>query len=183
MQPGLPADGELAVGDVIESVDGTAIKGPAQLGNLITAAGAGHQLRFTVRGDRGVRNVTIAPQTVKGIDHPIIGIYSVNDFPFPITIQSGNIGGPSAGLLWTLGLIDVLTPGDLTGGRLIAGTGTIGAGGNVGPIGGVQQKVVAAEHAGAAVFFCPQENAADARAVANGITIVPVSTFADASPT
>ena len=74
----------------------------------------------------------------------------------------------------------MLTPGDLTGGRLIAGTGTIGAGGNVGPIGGVQQKVVAAEHAGAAVFFCPQENAADARAVANGITIVPVSTFADA---
>jgi PDZ domain-containing protein len=82
--------------------------------------------------------------------------------------------------MWTLGVIDVLTPGELTGGRTIAGTGTIVGDGAVGPIGGVQQKVVAAERAGARVFFVPADNAADARAVAKGITVVPVRTYQDA---
>jgi PDZ domain-containing protein len=175
-----PADGKLGPGDLIQAVDGTAVRGPAQLGKMITAAGAGHPLRFTVKGDQGVRTETIAAQNVQGVDHPIIGIGPVNNFPFPITISSGQIGGPSAGLMWTLGLIDLLTAGDLTGGRVIAGTGMIGPGGTVFPIGGVQQKVVAAEQAGAVVFFCPQANVADARSVAERITIVPVATFADA---
>jgi PDZ domain-containing protein len=82
--------------------------------------------------------------------------------------------------MWTLGLIDLLTPGDLTGGQVIAGTGAIAPNGQVFPIGGVQQKVVAAQQAGAVVFFCPEANAADARSVASNITIVPVATFADA---
>ena len=82
--------------------------------------------------------------------------------------------------MWTLGLIDWLTPGDLTRGRLIAGTGTILPDGTVGPIGGIQQKVVGAEYAHAVVFFAPVSEAAGARAVAHGITIVPVRTYLDA---
>jgi len=93
--------------------------------------------------------VTVAPATVSGVDHPIIGVSLVENWPFPLTIESGDIGGPSAGLMWTLGLIDLLTPGDLTGGRTLAGTGTIALDGTVGPIGGIQEKVVAAENAGA----------------------------------
>ncbi len=175
-----PADGKLGPGDLIQAVDGTSVRGPIQLGKIITAAGAGHPLRFTVKSDQGVRTEVIAAADVPGVNHPIIGIGPVNNFPFPITISSGQIGGPSAGLMWTLGLIDLLTPGDLTGGQVIAGTGAIGPNGAVFPIGGVQQKVVAAEQAGAKVFFCPEANVADARSVASSITIVPVATFADA---
>jgi len=104
----------------------------------------------------------------------------VANWPFPLTIESGDIGGPSAGLMWTLGLIDLLTPGDLMGGQTVAGTGTIAPDGTVGPIGGIQEKVVAAEHAGAKVFFAPSTEAGDARSVAHGMVIVPVKTYRDA---
>jgi len=82
--------------------------------------------------------------------------------------------------MWTLGLIDLLTPGDLTGGRKIAGTGEIGPDGKVYPIGGVEEKVVAAERSGAVVFFVPKDNAAAARSVAHRMAIVSIGTFADA---
>ena len=122
----------------------------------------------------------MAPVQPKDENHPIIGILSVDNFPFPLTISSGDIGGPSAGLMWTLGLVDVLTPGDLTHGHVVAGTGVIEPNGKVDPIGGIQQKVVAAERAGATVFFAPASETADAQAVAHRMTIVSVRTYADA---
>ena len=82
--------------------------------------------------------------TCPGIDEPLIGIVLVEPFPFEIAIESGDVGGPSAGLMWAIGLYDLLTPGDLTRGRTIAGTGAIDLEGNVGPIGGILDKVVAA---------------------------------------
>jgi PDZ domain-containing protein len=82
--------------------------------------------------------------------------------------------------MWTLGLVDLLTPGDLTGGRPIAGTGEITVEGKVLPIGGVQEKVVAAERAGATIFFVPPQDAAAARSVAKKILLVPVKTYLDA---
>ena len=109
-------------------------------------------------------------------------ILGFSNAPFngTVTFNSDGIGGPSAGLMWTLGLSDLLTPGDLTGGRTIAGTGTIALDGSVGPIGGIAQKVVAAERAGAKVFFAPTSEAADARAVVHGMAVVPVKTIQDA---
>jgi len=89
-------------------------------------------------------------------------------------------GGPSAGLMFTLGVYDVVTSQDLTGGRKIAGTGTIDLEGNVGRIGGVQQKVVAAERAGAGYFLSPAENYPDALAMATRITVIEVTTAQDA---
>jgi Lon-like protease len=177
---GTPAAGKLFAGDLITKANGRALPDSTALGQAIRSTGVGHPLTLTVTAAGHTRTVTVTPVQPKNERHPIIGIYSVDNFPFPLTISSGQIGGPSAGLMWTLGLIDELTPGSLTNGRTIAGTGTISPNGAVGPIGGIQQKVVAADRAGATVFFAPAAEAADARSVAHGLTIVPVTTYADA---
>jgi PDZ domain-containing protein len=115
-------------------------------------------------------------------DSPRIGIviqsagFDLN-LPFPVEIHSQKIvGGPSAGLMFTLTVYNLLTPEDLTGGRRIAGTGTISLDGTVGPIGGVEQKVAAAESAGAVYFLCPADNYDDAVAVARDIQVVKIET-------
>ncbi len=177
VQPNLPAAGKLFAGDLITAVDGTKIEDPDQLGRLIVAAGVGHPVTFTVTAGGETRTAIIAPKTVKGIDHPIVGITSVANFPFELTISSGNISGPSAGLMWALGVSDVITPGDLTGGRVIAGTGEIGPDGTVYPIGGIREKVVAAQRAGAKVFFVPVQDYPDARGAAPGLVLVPVKDY------
>ena len=101
--------------------------------------------------------------------------------PFPVQIMPEKIvGGPSAGLMFTLAVYNAVTPTDITGGRKIAGTGTINLDGTVGPIGGVQQKVAAAEAAGAEYFLSPVENYDDARSVARQIKVVKVATVDEA---
>jgi PDZ domain-containing protein len=179
---GTPAEGKLFAGDLILSIDGEAVETVEDLGRTIRAAGVGHSLTFKVRpiDMKQTRTVTIAPAKLPGVDYPAIGIGSVDNFPFSVEISSGDIGGPSAGLMWTLGLIDLLTPGDLTEGKIVAGTGTIGLDGSVGPIGGIQQKVAAAERARAVVFFAPADQAAEASEVARHIEVVSVKTYMDA---
>lgn len=178
--PGTPAEGILFAGDLIETVDGKPVKDPAELGTIVRSAGVGKTLTIRIKAANETHDVSVRPVRVKGIPYPVIGVSGVENFPFPLTIDSGNIGGPSAGLMWTLGLADLLTPGDLTGGKSIAGTGTIDLTGKVGPIGGISEKVIAAERAGAKVFFAPVQDAPDARSVANRIVVVPVATFMDA---
>ena len=175
-----PAEGKIFTGDVIKAVDGRPVDDPDRLGSMIRAAGVGHPLVFTLEAAGKTRRVSMAPAMVKGADHPVIGVSLVNSFPFPLTIDSGNIGGPSAGLMWTLGLVDLLTPGDLTGGRTVAGTGEITPEGKVLPIGGVEEKVVAAERAGATIFFVPVKDAPAARSVARKMVLVPVATYLEA---
>ena len=122
----------------------------------------------------------------KAGDPPRIGIVVQDagfetDLPIPVKIVPQKIvGGPSAGLMFTLTLYNMLTPADLTGGRRIAGTGTINPDGSVGPIGGVQQKVAAAEAAGAKYFLSPAENYADAASAAVRIKIIKVASVQDA---
>jgi PDZ domain-containing protein len=109
---------------------------------------------------------------------PYVGITMVEPFPFEIAISSGEVGGPSAGLMWAVGLYDLMTPGDLTRGRTIAGTGTIDLDGNVGPIDGIEDKVRAAMRAGASVFLAPAGNLRDLKGIDSGdLRVVPVSTF------
>jgi PDZ domain-containing protein len=177
---GAPADGKLFTGDVILAVDGVRIDDPEELGDRIRAAGEGHSLMLRVEAGGEVHEVEVAPATVPDVEYPIIGITSVHNFPFPLSIDSADIGGPSAGLMWSLGLAELLSPGDLTKGRVIAGTGEIFPDGQVGAIGGVEEKVVAAERAGATIFFAPADNAASARAVADGMRIVAVDTYEEA---
>ncbi len=180
---GYPADGRLFPGDVIVAVNGRAVNVPDEVGEAFARNGPGAPVRLTVNGrPDGPVQVTVVPKSIRipGRQYVGIGVILVPNFPFPLTIDSGIIGGPSAGLMWALGLTDLLTPGDLTRGRTIAGTGEIDATGRVYPIGGIEEKVVAAELAGAEVFLAPSENAAAARRVADDIRIVSVSTYEEA---
>jgi PDZ domain-containing protein len=122
--------------------------------------------------------VTVTRGRCPGSDEPIVGIVLVEPFPFEITIESGDVGGPSAGLMWAVGLYDLLTPGDLTGGRTIAGTGSIDLDGNVGPIGGIVNKVLAARDANADIMLIPRDNIRELDDVDVGdLRLIPVSTF------
>jgi PDZ domain-containing protein len=114
-------------------------------------------------------------------EDPIVGISMVPNFPYPISIESGDVGGPSAGMMYALGLYDLLTPGDLTDGRIVAGTGTIDLEGKVGPIGGIGDKIVAAQGAGADVFLVPDGDLNGASAASDGsMQIVAISTLQEA---
>ncbi|MGH2675970.1 MAG: YlbL family protein [Actinomycetota bacterium] len=180
--PGAPAEGALFPGDLITMVDGAALAGIAELRRAIAAAGAERSLELRVRpvegGDAAL--VVVRPARVEGVDRPVIGIATVENFPFEVAIESGSIGGPSAGLMWAIGVTEVLTPEDLTGGRTIAGTGTVDLEGSVGPIGGVRLKVIAAEEAGADTFLLPRLNLGEARGAGERIELVPVSTVDEA---
>ena len=125
--------------------------------------------------------VSVAAKEVGG--RPILGIMVQEGykFPFTVSIRVGDIGGPSAGMMFALGIIDKLTPLNLTGGKFIAGTGEITAAGQVQPIGGIQQKMVGARDAGATVFLTPAANCPDtAVAVPAGLRVVKVSTLSGA---
>lgn len=116
---------------------------------------------------------------------PLLGVQlgtrdQVIDLPYPVTIDTGQVGGPSAGLAFTLAVLDVLTPGEITGGRQVAVTGTIDGLGNVGPIGGIEQKAAAVREQGADVFIVPASEAADARKRAGDVEVVGVETLDDA---
>lgn len=157
--PSLPADGKLEVRDVLIEVGGTRITDAQDVVDAVDAAEVGRPLPFVVRRDGEKLTVEVTPREVDG-DKRIGIIPGVGyDFPFQVSVDiSDDIGGPSAGLMMSLAIFDTLTPGSLTGGEAIAGTGTITPSGEVGPIGGIQQKVAAARDAGAELFFVPADN-------------------------
>jgi PDZ domain-containing protein len=182
VQPGCAADDKLFPGDLIRSIDGTTVDKRRQASAVIQAAPSGSTLRFGITVDGQPHQVSLVREPCGGQQDPHVGVYLMNSFPFAITISSGAIGGPSAGLMFALGLYDLLTPGDLTGGRTIAGTGEIGFDGTVYPIGGVGEKVVAAAADHATIFLVPTDNIADARKAVGDrpIELVPIATFDDA---
>ena len=178
---GSPADGRLFAGDLILEIDGDPLADIAELDAVITDAGIGGKLDLNVRPVEGGEARDVSITLASGPDgDPMIGIYTVASFPFDVRIESGTIGGPSAGLMWTLGVTDLLTTADLTGNRVIAGTGTVDLAGNVGPIGGITLKVQAAEQADAELFLLPRENLAEARSADADIELVPVASVDEA---
>ncbi|MEO7981815.1 MAG: PDZ domain-containing protein [Sporichthyaceae bacterium] len=183
LSPKSPAAGLLRAGDVVVSVDGTAVDGGAALRDAITSVQAGDTVRLVVRraGKRVAADVVTAAATDDG--RPIIGV-STRDkvtYPFTVEISLRDVGGPSAGLMFALGIVDKLTPGSLTGGKYIAGTGTIDDQGQVGEIGGITQKMVGARRNGATVFLSPMANCAQARSTKpDGLRLVKVDTLTDA---
>jgi PDZ domain-containing protein len=178
---GYPAHGVLQAGDVITAVDGTPVTGPSSLTGLISAHQAGSTLTVTIQRNGQVRQVRVGTRQVGG--HAVMGVEIEQQYKFPFTVKFsvGDIGGPSAGMMFALGIIDKLTKLDLTGGKFIAGTGVITAGGLVQAIGGIQQKMVAARNAGATVFLTPATNCPDTKgAVPAGLRLVKVGTLAQA---
>jgi PDZ domain-containing protein len=176
-----PADRRLFPGDVIVRIDDEVVDSATEASQLIDAVPPGRPIELRVRIDDEVRTVRVERGRCPGIREPLLGISTIEPFPFDISIESDDVGGPSAGLMWALGLYDLLTAGDLTDGRTIAGTGTIDPDGTVGPIGGILDKVVAAREAGADLLLVPRDNLDDLRAVDRGeMRVIPVGTFDEA---
>ncbi|CAL9576331.1 putative protein YlbL [Streptomyces sp. enrichment culture] len=193
-----PSEGKLHAGDVIKAVDGRAVKEPADVAELVTEHEPGEDVVFTIvpakeqaaaekenRTATKTEKVTITTATSDddGEKRAIVGISAGTDhtFPFTVDIRLADVGGPSAGLMFALGIYDKLTPGSLTGGAFVAGTGTIDDDGKVGPIGGIEMKTVGARGKGAQYFLTPADNcAAAAKDTPEGLTLVKVDTIDDA---
>jgi PDZ domain-containing protein len=164
---GSPADGRLKVRDRILRVNGVPIHRAVQVSGALQRTKPGQVATMVVRRDSSRRTVRI--RTKASPDDPRHAVVGVEigtgyDFPFRVDVRlNEDIGGPSAGLMFSLGVYDRLTPGSLTGGGDIAGTGTIDEHGHVGPIGGIQQKIVGAARAGAKIFFVPPANCESAK--------------------
>jgi Lon-like protease len=181
VEKGKPAAGVLRSGDIITAVDGTPVDCHHDAAALIRARRPGAPVTLTV--SRHGHSQTFRLRTVSISGTPVVGVQVGESFvfPFKVHISIGNIGGPSAGMMFALGIIDKITPADLTDGRFIAGTGEIEANGKVDPIGGIQQKMAGARNAGATVFLAPAANCGDtAGAVPPGLRVVKVATLSGA---
>ena len=180
-EKGLPAAGVLHAGDIVTAVDGTPVSCTQDTGSLIRAHPAGSPVDLTITRDGKTQHVRVKTADVAG--HAVIGVFIEESFifPFRVNVKVGDIGGPSAGMMFALGMVDKLTPANLTGGRFIAGTGEISADGAVSAIGGIQQKMAGARAAGATVFLTPAANCADTTgAVPAGLRLVKVATLRQA---
>jgi Lon-like protease len=183
--PGGPAEGHLQSGDEITAVNGQPVREAIQVSDLLQQVEPGTPATFTVRREGSA--ITVQSPTMESPDEPgrtLVGVTVADDprLPFHISIEIGDrIGGPSAGLMFSLAIVDKLTPGALTAGQHIAGTGTIGSDGRVGPIGGIGQKIAGAENAGASVFLVPAANCGEAvHAEADDIDLVRIRTLSSA---
>ena len=194
VEPDLPADGLLVPGDSILSIDGEPTPSTIELVEILETRAPEESVSLEVQafGDETIRVVDV----VLG-EHPdkpgsgFLGIVPADrldyneDFDFVVDIDSGSVGGPSAGLAFTLAVLDQLTAGELTGGATVAVTGTINASGEVGPVGGVVQKAAAVRDLGVDVFIVPaaldpQELAEVKRRAEGEFEVIPVSTLDDA---
>lgn len=191
-----PSQGKLHAGDVIKAVDGTAVKQPEDVAKLVTRHKPGQDVTFTVipaktaaaaekagKEPEGTEKITLTTDKAPKENRAVVGIQAGTDhtFPFKIDIKLADVGGPSAGLMFSLGIVDKLTPAQLTGGKFIAGTGTIDDKGKVGPIGGINMKLVGARNAGARYFLTPDANCkAAASDTPDGLTLVRVKNIDDA---
>jgi PDZ domain-containing protein len=179
-----PADGKLHAGDIVVEVNGKPIETVSELRGAMEAVKPGETVTFGVRREGGVTDVsleTVADPNNK--DRAVVGIgidqSATIDLPVPIKIDTGSIGGPSAGLAFALDIVDELGK-DVDDAKKIVVTGALDLDGRVVPIGGIKQKTIAARDADADLFLVPDDNAADARRYADGLEVIPVSTFREA---
>jgi PDZ domain-containing protein len=181
---GTPADGIFEAGDQIRALDGASVTEPRQVVEAVQGAPEGTEFTFDIR-----RLGTDSTITVTSEDNPekpgtpYIGI-GVGEFfaaEFDIDFTLADIGGPSAGLIFATGIVDKLTPEDLAAGKTVAGTGTITPEGEIGPIGGIRQKLAGAQNNGAELFLMPATHCAEAEGhIPDGLTVAPVKTLTEA---
>jgi PDZ domain-containing protein len=177
---GSPAEGELQAGDIVTSVNGQAVGSIDQLRAAVAANGIDKPAVVDVTRAGAPIEASITPITSGDTSVLGIGVQASFEFPFDVKIQLDNVGGPSAGMMFALGIIDKLSDGQLNGGQKVAGTGTISADGTVGPIGGIRQKLFGARDAGADWFLAPASNCDEVTGhVPDGIRVFAVSTLDD----
>jgi PDZ domain-containing protein len=175
-----PATGLIEEGDLIESVNGQAVTDITALRAALTESGADTPVTIGLSRDGAEQSVEVTPADIGGNVVLGINVKSEYQFPFDVDIQLDKVGGPSAGMMFALGIIDKLTPGSLQGGADVAGTGTIDQSGTVGPIGGIRQKLFGASNAGADWFLAPAANCDEVTGhIPDGLTVFAVSTLDD----
>lgn len=178
-----PASGVLREGDQLLTADGEPLPDVDALRAVLQDAGVGTAVDLGIRRDGEQQTVSVTPVASATDGSPVIGVYVsvAYDFPVDVRIQLENVGGPSAGMMFTLAIYDKLTPGELTGGEHIAGTGTIAADGTVGPIGGIVQKMYGAQSAGADWFLAPRSNCSEVLGhIPSGLQVFAVATLDEA---
>ncbi|WP_182380089.1 PDZ domain-containing protein [Nocardioides sp. WS12] len=178
---GGPAEGKLLVHDIFQEVDGT----PITTGDDVVKAVRKHtdtsNVEFKILRDGRELNVRVKPKIEEGTPRVGVSVGLGYDFPFKITLRvDPSVGGPSAGLMFSLAIYDTLTPGSLTGGEIIAGTGELQPDGTVGPIGGIEQKIAGAQEAGAKLFFVPKANCPDVKDLDPDLRLVKATTMHEA---
>jgi len=179
--PDGPSQGKLERGDVIESINGETISQASAVGEAISELPVGSDVEFAVERDDAAEEVQVT--TAAGPEgNSVVGIFVDNRYSsdFEATIGLQDIGGPSAGMIFSMAMVDKLTKEDLLMGNHVAGTGTITAAGDVGPIGGIDKKMIAAQSAGAELFLGPAANCEDIMGnEPEGLQVVPVRTLDD----
>lgn len=186
--PGSPAEGQLEANDVITSVNGSKLQGDTaeaklkQLSTTIAATPDGGAVDLDILRGGVEKKVSIKPRLIDNKLRVGIELGVGYQFPFSISVNiNPDIGGPSAGLMFSLAIFDTLTPGSMTDGHNVAGTGEILPDGSVGPIGGIQQKIVTARDDGVELYFVPAQNCADASgADAGGMRLVKATSMHEA---
>lgn len=165
--PGAPAEGALEAGDIVTAVNGTPVRNASELVSAVRQADRPPLEVVYLRAEEE-RRVEITPDTVPGMDGRGLGVRVEDlqpriDLPVAVDVDTGRIGGPSAGLMIALTVYDMVSPDDLAGGLRIAGTGGVTVQGTVTPMGGIGQKVLAAHRERAEVFLVAAEQAEEAR--------------------
>jgi PDZ domain-containing protein len=188
---GSPADGVIEAGDIITAINGRDVAVPQDVVDAVRAGKVGDAVKVSVLragadGKRTPKELVVTaganPDPAKaGAPYLGISVATLYDAPFKIDFTLDSIGGPSAGLMFSLAIIDKLTPRSMTGGQQVAGTGTISPDGAVGPIGGIRHKMRGASSAGARLFLAPESNCDEVLGhVPDGLTVVPVGSLSQA---
>lgn len=178
---GSPAEGLLDEGDVIAEVNGVLVHAVEELREAVRQNGTDAPANLVVVRDGTEQTVAVTPVERGGAVVLGVGVRMRYEFPIDVTLQLDDVGGPSAGMMFALGIVDKLTPGAMTGGEIIAGTGTIDSAGAVGPIGSIRQKLWGADGAGADWFLAPESNCDEVTGhVPDGLTVFAVSSLDEA---
>jgi Lon-like protease len=179
-----PSAGKLKAGDAIDAVNGTPITGTGQFQSVLKQTKPGQQVVIDYRRKNapgGSATITLGSNPDRDYGYLGVAVLEAPWAPFTVKFNLANIGGPSAGLMFSLAVVDKLTTGDLSGSKFVAGTGTIGVDGKVGPIGGITHKMLAAHEAGATVFLVPAQNCDEARSGnGDGLELVKVDSLGEA---
>ncbi|WP_105036136.1 YlbL family protein [Cryobacterium aureum] len=175
---GSPAARVIEGEDQITAVNGTPVANVAELRAALQVNGADNAASIDIVRGGVAQTVSVTPIDNDGTIVAGVNVSVAYDFPFEVQIQLDKVGGPSAGMMFALGIIDKLTPGQLQGGENVAGTGTIDQSGEVGPIGGIQQKLHGALESGATWFLAPADNCDEVTGnIPDGLTVFSVSTL------